>query len=268
MTTAIAFPSLSGGSKAEKFLAAFSNGVTLRSKDLTWVKIPGQGGTTWSWTAGDGTEYHEKSITGLLCVLGPTEWSLWPTNDTGAGRLPLLISTTPGVAYKVSDDYGLRDKAAIEAAKRADGSYDTNKLPQYFAWKGTGKGATPPVAKASRVIGILREGDIFPIFVRLPGTSVRAIEDLEKRLPQSGVLPTQAIIELTLKGEKSNTGIAYSTVQVRAVGKVTDDEHEKVEKLITNVFTSVVAPPAELRQRHEVVEEESSSEENTDDVPF
>jgi hypothetical protein len=251
MSTAIAESVQFSGLRAEnsiiEMLSANLPGGTIRAQDLTTVRIPPQGSTTWSWSSKSGTEYSEKVIRGLLVVVAPEEQTLWPYRDPKPGSRPLMVATSesPGRAWLVGDDFGELDRDLIEAAKLEDGTYDIAKI-EYFQWQ---ENRVPPRAKASRVIGILRENDLLPVFIRASSTSLKNVNDFLKGLLFSDGLPHwRAVVEATLE-RRSGRGPDYSVLCLSRKGHPAISREDGViaKERFTDVFTPIVAPHPSTR---------------------
>lgn len=244
-TSLTEFRALTDGSSAAALLEANLGGESLRASDLTWVKIPTGGATRWSWQTKSGAEFSEKAISGLLVVVGKTEQVLWPHTDAAPGSRPLLVCTDGKTAHKVGDDYGDLDPSVIAAAKNPDGSYDIRKIP-YFQWQGRGPGAIPPRAKSNRVLGILREDEGSPVFVRVSQTSLRSVDDLMRGLTSEGLFHYRAVVELTLEKRKGKRA-DYAVLVAKKIGEISAEQGEKAKRLFTDSLTDVVCRPAEAR---------------------
>jgi hypothetical protein len=258
------FRALEEGNSAAALLEANLGGAALRSSDLTWVKIPTGGATRWSWSNKAGAEFSEKAIAGLLVVVTRPEHILWPHKDSTPGSRPLMLSADGVTAYKVGSDYGDLDANHIEAAKRDDGTYDCRKI-RYFQWEGSGPGSKPPRAKSSRVLGVLREEDNQPVFVRVPSTSLRAVDDLLRGITAEGLFHFRSIVELTLEKRKGQRA-DYAVLVTKTVGSVDEQTGLLAKSRFTDTMTNIVCPPIEDR-----VSRSRSSSESTvdaDSVPF
>jgi hypothetical protein len=258
------FRALEEGNAAAALLEANLGGAALRSSDLTWVKIPTGGATRWSWSNKAGAEFSEKAITGLLVVVSKTEQVLWPHVDAASGSRPLLVSLDGVTGHKIGSDYGDLDPNVIEAAKRADGTYDWKKIP-YCQWQGQGKGAKPPRAKSSRVLGVLREEDNQPVFVRVSSTSLRAVDDLLRGITAEGLFHFRAIVELTLEKRKGARA-DYAVLVAKSVGSVDEQTGMLAKGRFTDTMTNIVCPPIEdrvSRAQSSVLSADEASE-----VPF
>lgn len=250
------FRALAEGNVTDDLLSANLGGESLRSSDLTWVKIPTGGATRWSWSTKSGNDFSEKSLTGLLVVVGRTESVLWPHSDATAGSRPLLTSDDGRIAYRTGQDYGDLDRNVIEAAKNSDGTYNVAQIP-YFQWEGRGPGSKPPRAKSSRVIGILREEDALPLFIRVSQTSLRAVDDLLRGITGEGLFHYRTVVELSLEKRKGARA-DYAVLVARKVGSIGEEQGRIAKAKITDVMTPIVCPSAASRFRAEpaaVVEE-------------
>lgn len=251
MTNAIAtidtaFQGLNGEDSAVDLLETNLGGGSLRSSDLTWIKIPSGGITTFSWTSKAGEDFTAKSIRGLLVVVGRTEQTLWPYQDAKAGSRPLLVShfESGPAAVRVGDDFGELDPDVIEAAKNEDGTYDTRQIP-YFNWQGR----VPPRAKSGRVIGILRENEALPVFIRVSSTSLEPVNSLLRGLVVSGIHFFRAVVEFGLE-KRSGSRADYAVLTAKKEGDPISVEAGKIAKArFTDVLTDVVCPPLANRVR-------------------
>ena len=260
------YKALEEGNAAVALLEANLGGEALRSSDLTWVKIPTGGATRWSWTTKAGAEFSEKAITGLLVVVSKTEHVLWPHKDSTPGSRPLLISLDGVTGYKVGTDYGDLDPNVIEAAKRDDGAYDWRKIP-YCQWEGRGPGSKPPRAKSSRVLGVLREEDNQPVFVRVPSTSLRAVDDLLRGITAEGLFHYRAVVELSLEKRKGQRA-DYAVLVAKSVGSVEESVGLLAKSRFTDSMTSIVCPPIEDRVQRAASSASSATPVSDDSVPF
>lgn len=249
------FAGLSEGGNANALLEANLGGATLTAGDLTWVKIPTGGSTTWSWSTLSGEDFSLKAITGLLVVVGKVKATLWPHAEATSGSKPLLVSYDGKVAVKTGDDYGDLDANVIAAAKLPDGTYDISKIP-YFQWQGSGPGSKPPRAKSTRDIGILREGESTPVFIKLSSTSLRPIDNLLRGITAEGLYHYRAIVELTLE-KKKGMKADYAVVVAKKVGKIDEEQGKVAYDRFTVPFSAIIGGRTS-----------SAAATPTDDCPF
>ena len=186
----------------------------------TKVKIPAGGSTTWSWETVLGDE-TAKEIKGVMVALSETQTDLWPLTGPNDGSLPYMRSLDGVKAYIVGDDAGDLDLAHIEAAKNSDGSYDVAKI-KYFQWEKKGERNIPPRAATTCIVAILREGEMSPLFVRLPKTSAPEVQNFAALLRGKGVQPYMAVVSLGLEVRKGGNG-PYSVVSPKYIGAAPAD---------------------------------------------
>jgi len=236
-------------------------------KDLTYITIPSGGSTVWTWRNAANEDFSAKTLVGLIVCLGNPQLSLWPFTVAKKNSLPLLVAPRKPpasrfdpekfpVAYRIGDDYGDLDRDVIESARNPDGTYDAEKIP-YFQWERqtSPDGRTiniPPRAKLGRTVGLLREGDLYPVFVRLPGTSVAALNSFISGLRSSpsvkGIPIHRVIVEFGLE-RRSGKESDYSVLKPSLAqgDKVISEEAGRIiEENYTHAFSGVVnfQPPA------------------------
>jgi hypothetical protein len=180
----------------------------------TKVKIPAGGSTTWSWETVLGVE-TAKEIRGVMVALSETQTDLWPMSGPNDGSLPYMRSLDGIKAYIVGDDAGDLDLAHIEAAKNSDGSYGVAKI-KYFQWEKKGDRNIPPRAATTCIVAILREGEMSPLFVRLPKTSTPEVQKFAALLRNKKVQPYMAVVSLGLEVRKGASG-PYSVVSPKYI---------------------------------------------------
>lgn len=213
--------------------ANLAPGETMSVSDLVRVTIPSGGGTTFTIDTVRGEE-DVKSITGLFVYYG-MRGLLWPSQETGEGMRPLLVTNDLRVAYKVGEDYGDLSPEAIESCRNEDGTYDWQKLV-YNKW-GTDKNGRGKRCKESRILGILQQNEAFPVIISAPPGSLAAIKTFVHRLP---VAHYQAIVELSLERENNKGGQPFSKLSPKMVGTVSDDEAEAARVMYTQPLSDVL----------------------------
>jgi hypothetical protein len=167
---------------------------------LQQVKIPGQGGTTWTWTTIIG-DRSAKELVGTPVALSPVQYDLWPTTGQASeGTVPYLRSHDNVTAHVVGDDPGDLDLKLIEAAKNPDGTIDCRKLV-YFQWteNAAGEKRIPPRANGTSVIVLQREEDGATVYVRLSKTSSPVVQRFFSEVAKQGLLPFQTVVSLGLE---------------------------------------------------------------------
>jgi hypothetical protein len=182
-------------------------GSTIDFRSL--VKVPFPKMARWSWDV-LGIDFTEKALKGVVVINGPSELILWPRTNTSEGgsegekTLPAMRSPDGILAYRIGDDLGDLDPAVIEAAKvgvdeEGRDKYDVKRIP-YFNWAKNAKGKNERRAKNTKVIGLLREGDISPLIIRLANTSVPVVDTFFAKVSQAFGCPHYGcVVELGLE---------------------------------------------------------------------
>ena len=83
--------------------------------------------------------------------------------------------------------------------------------------------------KNMRRLYIMREGDIFPMVLSLPGTALKSFDGYRIRLVGKRRMVTGVVTKITLKSAKNQDGIEYSTPIFEAVGALPADEVEHIK---------------------------------------
>ena len=230
MILADGFQALTSNSRASRALAAnFSTGEQMSFADLTKVGVPSGGITQWQIEDITGSQ-SVPAITGICCYYAPYG-VLWPTDEPSEDGRPLLVTHDLVRAFKVGDSYGDTDPEVIESCKLADGSYDWRALP--YNQYGTAKGGHGKRCKELRLMALLRPEDTMPLLVRISPGSLRPVTQFFKKLP---VPFFEAIIELSLKKEKSKGGVTYAQVVPRLVGTLTEEQGAVIESMYTRTL--------------------------------
>lgn len=168
------------------------------------VKIPSGGGTMWEVT-GDNPDEPEymKEIDGVIVDHYPVN-AYFENEYTG--------EITPPTCSSFDGKLGIGVPS---------GNCATCPLNKYGS-ADDGKGKK---CKNLRRVYILKSGEILPILITLPPTSIKNFSDyVSKRIVTKGMKTCDVITRLTLVVEKSNTGIKYSKVQFTIVRKLDDAE--------------------------------------------
>lgn len=232
------FPVLiEGGDAAEAMAANLQCGESVSPFDLPRIKVPASGGTTWIWESVSG-EQTAKSISGVLVVVQPHS-SLWPSEQTGQGAVPYLVSHDMVKGYKVGEDWGDLDPAAIEKCRNADGSYDWQSLP-YNKFGSTGKpGSNAKRIKDSRDLYILMPGEVWPVVVSVPPTSLKRVSGFIKQLR---VPHYRAVISLSLARKEGGAGVPdYSEIVPKLDGELPRESGEQLRNLYTDPIKAALA---------------------------
>ena len=243
MTTALStnvldFRSLAPDSRQIRVIEANLDGEPINEQDLTRVKTPAGGGTKWMVNVGGNEEACDEIVGLLVCIA--KRGILWPQPDPTDQR-PVIVTNDLLVGYRVSDDLGSIDPAALERHRIGDRRYDWAALatsPEFgYGTSGAGKRV-----KESRVLAILRDGDVWPMLVTIGPGSLKAWNKFQKTgLPS---FHWECVVGLKLEKAKSGAGQPYSMIVPRIVGTVSEEAGELARRIYTEPLKRMFnAPP-------------------------
>ena len=171
------------------------------------IKIPSGGGLVFE-VPGDDPENPdtEKVIRGII-VHHHAVNAWWKEAYTGGNAAP--------------DCARLDGKLGVDMVTGETKRCDTCPFNQFgSADNGNGK-----ACKNGHRIYILREGEMLPLMISLPPTSLKALKDyLAKRLIMKGIRPVDVITEISLAKEKNADGISYSKCVFKKAGELSPEQ--------------------------------------------
>ena len=233
MTTALAntstpFAGLTPGSRQMAIIEANLEGEGISEMDLTKVKTPAGGGTTWE-IDNQGNIETTPEIVGVLVAIGK-RGLLWPYDEIGE-EPPVIVTNDLVTGYRVSDKLGGIDATALDQYRIGDRRYDWAALSEgpEFGPK-SGKGGVGKRVKESRTLAILRDGDTWPLLVSVGPGSLGTFMPFLKKLP---CFHYEAVIGLRLEKATSKAGKPYSEIIPRLAGQLTEEQGEFVRKMYT-----------------------------------
>lgn len=218
------FPSLMPDSRQLRVIEANLDGEPIRIGDLTRVTTPAAGATKWTVTVNGNDETTDEIVGLLVCIA--KRGTLWPHDDPSDKR-PVIVSSDLKTGYRVSDDLGSLDPAALEKYRTGGRTYDWVAIDQSpeFGWH-----AKKRLVKEARILAILREGDVWPILVTVGPGSLGDWVKFQKTLPS---FHYETIVGLKLKKEKNAGGQPFSMVVPRVVGVVSEAVGEVARRVYT-----------------------------------
>lgn len=169
-------------------------------------KIPAGGGLAFE-IPGDDPESPDsvKEITGVIVDHYPLN-SYWTEKYTGQNVAPSCFSTDS------------RTGVGSPGGECAKCPY--NKF-------GSGEDGQSKACKNAHRLYILRSGELYPIVITVPPTSLKPLSDyLAKRIVTKGLRSYGVVTKLTLKKATNNTGITYSQLQFSLSEKLTPEQTE------------------------------------------
>jgi hypothetical protein len=236
----IDIPSLRADSRQMRIIEANLDGEPMRESDLVSVKTPTGGGTKWIVPV-NGNDEPCDEIVGL-CVGIAKRGVLWPQDDPTDQR-PVIVTNDLITGYRVSDDLGTIDPKALDRYRTGDKRFDWVALsnsPEFGF--GSARGGAGKRCKESRMIAILREGDVWPILVRIGPGSLAEWGPFQKRLPS---FHYECVIGLRLEKTKGKNGQPYSQIIPRVVGLVSEEQGEVARRIYVEPLKRMFnAPPA------------------------
>ena len=184
---------------------------------------------------------------------------LWPESWSANGqkRRPYIVAndlkqgpngTVTGFAYRVGDDPGTLDVAAIEAAEveGQPGVYHYEKLPgtQF----GTAENGAGKYAKEGYILTCLVKGQDLPVRLKTSAGSIKYIKKFLGDLFRKVGLPSKALVRF--ESAQASGGYGHTIARGVFIEKLSDSIHEQCKRL----FGSDAALPAPAAANLEVKE--------------
>lgn len=220
--------------KEDNFIVPTSD-ITIDTEELEGlnlsfdkVRIPSGGGTMWE-VASDNPDEPEymKEIDGVIVDHYPV--NAYFENEYTGEIAPPTCSSMDG-KQGGGDPGGNCANCPLNKYGSAD----------------DGKGKK---CKNLRRIYILRSGEILPILITLPPTSIKNFSDyVSKRIVTKGMKTCDVITRLTLSVEKSNTGIKYSKVQFTIDRKLNTEEQAVMRNFSESIKNTTRSERADILQ--------------------
>lgn len=218
------------------------------------VKIPSGGGLAFE-LSGDDPDNPEtvQSLTGVILHHHAVN-SYWPGEFDGSNNVPDCSSADgkQGLDIKTGE---VRDCSTCPFNQFGSSS------------KGNGK-----ACKNGHRIYLLRSGEVLPVLISLPPTSLRAFKDyVAKRLVVKGKRTSSVLTTIKLKREKSADGITYSSCVFSKAGDLTPAQIEQVKPTVTWIksVASTVPVVAEAEQPAAQTDADGfATVSDKNDVPF
>lgn len=180
-------------------------GEAISAFELDRVKVPSGGGTTWEVPTLEGVE-DAKAIEGVV-IYFKNQNAYWKEKYDGQNNPPDCVSNDGTVG--IGTPGGNCAVCPLNA----------------FGSEGKGK-----ACKNMRTLFVLREGDVLPLVLTLPPTSLKDARKYFLRLASKGIPYYGVITEITLEKDKNESGITYSKARLALKGVL---DAETVKKLKT-----------------------------------
>jgi len=188
------YPVLASGQNVGQIIKQNLGGEQVTPADLTRIKVPAGGGTTWEVPGEDGEPQPIKVLEGIL-VHTARRRAYWP-NTNPSGEPPACVSTD-----------------CVNGHGTPGGPCDACPFNQFGSQvKQDGGAGRGKACKESRLFFLLRAGQKLPDVVVVPPGSLRATKQylLKLSVPYWGVLT-----RLTLDRVQNKDSIAYAQIHPR-----------------------------------------------------
>lgn len=237
--TTLDYPALRPESRQIRIIEANLDGEPMREQDLIRVRTPLGGATQWSVDI-NGNLTSCDEIVGLLVGIAK-RGVLWPSDDPTEQR-PVVVTNDLLVGYRVSDDLGSIDPAVLEKFRIGDRRYDWAALasPTGPFGFGSARGGAGKRVKESRILAILREGDVWPMLVTVGPGSLAGFLPFLKRLPS---FHYECVLGLRLQKAKGNNGQPYSQIVPRIVGTISEEQGEVARRVYADPLKRMFSEP-------------------------
>jgi len=187
-------------------------GEQITDRDLDRVTLPLGGATTWEVEGLEGSE-SMKELTGVI-VHWTRPRAYWAMGlDEGDGP-------SPPDCFSDDGEIGIGDPG---------GDCFTCPLNQWdSAEKGKGK-----ACKEKRLLFFLRAGDILPIVIQAPATSIANLKRYFLRLASQGI--PYSHVQTTLTLAKQSGTFPYSKIEAKSAGIISSDRWDTIDDYVRNI---------------------------------
>jgi hypothetical protein len=202
------------------------------------VKVPSGGGLAFEIPTEDGDSDVQKELVGIIVGHGP-ENVYYASEYTGGNEPPDCVAMDGRVGI---------------------GSPGGDCLACPFNEWGSGEDGNGKACQNRRKLFVLQDGELFPLMLALPPTSVKGFSDFIKRNVMKGRRSYEFIAKIGLTKDKSKGGIEYSKC---TFGMVALLEGEKKEA--ARVYAESIKPMIKgFSTEQNIPEEEDFMDEGTD----
>lgn len=135
-------------------------------------------------------------------------------------------------------------------------------------WGSADDGGRGKACQNKRRVYLLRDGDLFPVLLTLPSTSIRNFSDyMAKRVLSKGHRSYEVLTKITLKKATSATGISYSQAQFALAGKLDAETAKRAMDMAAGIKAYTRAVAIQADDADYTVTKETTYEEDGD-MPF
>lgn len=188
--------------------------------DIPRIKVPAGGGSAWEVPSLEGPVV-QKEVEGVI-VAWRNARAFWQAGiDQGSGNQPPDCSSPDGIR-------GIGDPG---------GECGPCPMAQFGSAIKDGKSARGQACKSTRLLFVIRPGDMFPVVVVAPPSSLKGVRSYFLQLATKAIPFYGVVTSLALEQDKNAEGIKYSKILPRFVGKLSDEDRARMES-----YAKTIAP--------------------------
>lgn len=133
-------------------------------------------------------------------------------------------------------------------------------------WGSAGDGRGKACQNKRRIY-LLRDGDLFPVLLTLPSTSIRNFSDyVAKRVLSKGYRSYEVLTKITLKRATNATGISYSQAQFALAGRLDAETAKRAMDMAAGIKTYTRAVAIQADDADYVITKDAKHDDG--DLPF
>jgi hypothetical protein len=190
-------------------------GGNIGPSDLGRVKVPAGGSTTWILpdADADGGERESKEVVGIV-IYNRTTRSYWPGEYDG--------SRNPPACSSVDGQTGIGNPGG--ACARCQ-----------FAEFGSKTDSNGQACKTAQEIFIVIEGQILPLVLSVPPSSLKAFRAYATRQLSAGRKLSEMLTKITLEKTKNSGGIVYAEMHFSSVQQLVAGDKAAVARYAAGI---------------------------------
>ena len=190
-------------------------GQTITAYDLDAVRMPAGGGTAWEVPTLDGSEESVKELAGVI-VHFQDQRKYWEKDMEESG------GSSPPDCY--SDD-------GVTGRGSPGGKCNVCPLSEFKSAK-DGRGQA---CRQVRVVYLARPGDLLPLVLNVPPTSLKNIKQYFLRLASRGIKFFEVETVIGLEKVKGDSGITYSRATFKGPRRLSKEDLASVRTYIDGI---------------------------------
>lgn len=184
-------------------------GLDMSPNDFERLKFPSGGSQSWEVFGLDGEAEFVKSIDGIV-LMQKTTRNYWQEAYTGEGSPP-----------------NCQSKDLISGVGNPGGLCATCPYAQWGSGKDGGQ-----ACKLVSTLFVLKPGEMLPVIVPVPVTSVGVIKKFMLGLASKSIKYSNAILGFGLVPDQNKGGIKYSKIKPRLIAVLPPEAKEQIDKFI------------------------------------